>query len=184
MLSGERKIARARTDRRGRLLLERFSCRLASAGPHRVLWARTVPRSFAAREAEPSLCLRVRQRCVLPPGVGHNLPTGQSLTWGNWAWEAGDRHSVRGQRSRQLARGGCGPLMGIRARPGCTRNTHAQKWRGCLRKVRGTEIACEMPPVPPSRGVPAVEQSFLWWGEFDVSLRELEQRSKVFSQFH
>ncbi|CAI9173515.1 unnamed protein product [Rangifer tarandus platyrhynchus] len=77
MLPGERKIARARTDRRGRLLEEKFSCRLVSAGPDRVLWATTVPWSFAPSEAEPSPCVSGSDsHCVLPPGVGHNLPTG------------------------------------------------------------------------------------------------------------
>lgn len=141
---------------------EKFSCRLVSPGPHRMLWATTVPQSFSHREAEPSLCVSVSDSLWLPavaslPGVGHNLPDRTlSLSWDSCAWEEGNHHYLQGQCFQQLGRGCCGQLMGVWAEPQL-HPQHACSELTSLRKFHVTEIACEIPHIPPSLGVLDVE---------------------------
>lgn len=157
MLSGERKTGRARTDRWGRLLEEKFSCRLVSAWPHRMLWATTVSQWGRAQPlrlrvigcqqlhlssrsgAQPSWQDTVTQLTQLCLGRGRPLlPPRQTLqAAGMWVLPSAD-----------------GDLGGTPAAPTtCMLRTD---W-ACLRKFQVIEIACEIPHILPSLGVLGVE---------------------------
>lgn len=132
--------------------MKKFSCRLVSAWPHRMLWATTVSQWGRAQP--------LRAVSLVASSLHLSSWSGAQPSWQDTVTQLtqlclgrGDHYHLQGKHSKQLGCGCCLQQWGSGRDLAAPTTCMLQELTGLAQKIQVTEIACEIPHILPSLGV-------------------------------